>query len=105
MLFNTKFTDSLKVALDPPQTLLFSLERNTSPKTVNIFLHFAFFLHFIYSTMLLKVLKVTNTSKSKVIFKVKTTQPSWYYVRPNQQVLDVGKSEDVIILLVEHECK
>lgn len=48
---------------------------------------------------------MTNISSSKVAFKVKTTQPSWYYVRPNQQVLDVGKSEDVSIVLVDTECK
>jgi len=35
---------------------------------------------------------------------VKTTQPTWYYVRPNQQMLDVGQSEDVAILLIDTEC-
>jgi hypothetical protein len=40
-----------------------------------------------------------------VAFKVKTTQPSWFYVRPNQHVLDVGQTEDVSIVLVEGECK
>lgn len=49
-------------------------------------------------------MKVTNTSKNRVVFKVKTTQPSWYYVRPNQQMLDVGQTEDVTILLVDTEC-
>jgi hypothetical protein len=51
-----------------------------------------------------QVLKVTNTSPHKVVFKVKTTQPSWYYVRPNQQVVDVGKTEEVVIVLVDAEC-
>ena len=35
---------------------------------------------------------------------MKTTQPSWYYVRPNQQVVDVGKTEEVVIVLVDAEC-
>ena len=36
---------------------------------------------------------------------MKTTQPSWYYVRPNQQVLDVGQTEEIAIVLVEAEVK
>jgi hypothetical protein len=36
---------------------------------------------------------------------VKTTQPSWYYVRPNQDILDVNQSEDVVVLMVETENK
>jgi hypothetical protein len=48
---------------------------------------------------------VKNISSSKIIFKVKTTQPSWYYVRPNQQLLDAGESEKVMISLVESEYK
>lgn len=39
-----------------------------------------------------------------MIFKVKTTQPSWYYVRPNQSVLEVGAKEEVVIALVDTEC-
>lgn len=46
-----------------------------------------------------------NTSSRRVIFKVKTTQPSWYYVRPNQSVLDVGESEEVSVVLLDTECK
>ena len=52
----------------------------------------------------MKILRVTNISQSKVVFKVKTTQPTWYYVRPNQHVLDIGKTEEVIIVLVQSEC-
>jgi hypothetical protein len=52
-----------------------------------------------------KILKVTNLSQSKVVFKIKTTQPSWYYVRPNQQILDIGQTEEVTIALVEAEGK
>ena len=48
---------------------------------------------------------ITNISNARVAFKVKTTQPTWFYVRPNQHVLDVGQSEDVSIVLVESECK
>ena len=51
-----------------------------------------------------QTLKVTNTSDTKVAFKVKTTQPSWYYVRPNQHILDVGQTEEVTITLVDSEC-
>jgi hypothetical protein len=50
-----------------------------------------------------KNLRIINTSKFKIAFKVKTTQPSWYYVRPNQQVLDPGQIENVVIVLVEAE--
>lgn len=70
------------ISVEPPSTLVFKLERGVQSRAV---------------------LKVTNTSQQKVVFKVKTTQPTWYYVRPNQQVLDVGASEDVNILLVDTE--
>lgn len=48
---------------------------------------------------------MANASGQKVVFKVKTTQPSWYYVRPNQHILDENQSEDVVVLMVETECK
>ena len=76
-------TEQALVTLSPPETLIFQLEKDVSPRAV---------------------LKVTNTSQNKVVFKVKTTQPSWYYVRPNQQVVDVGKTEEVAIVLVDAEC-
>ena len=38
------------------------------------------------------------------VFKVKTTQPSWYYVRPNQQIVKPGATEEVSIVLVDNEC-
>jgi hypothetical protein len=47
------------------------------------------------------ILRITNISGSKVVFKVKTTQPAWYYVRPNQQIMDIGKSDEVTIIIVE----
>ena len=36
-------------------------------------------------------MKVTNTSQHRIICKIKTTQPKWYAVRPNQRMLDVGE--------------
>jgi hypothetical protein len=51
------------------------------------------------------VLKITNSSSAAVAFKVKTTQPTWYYVRPNQAVLAAGAAELVTVVLVETECK
>jgi len=71
------------ISLSPPETLLFRLERDTNSKSI---------------------LKVTNTSNFKIIFKIKTTQPTWYFVRPNQSILDIGQSENVSIVLVEGEC-
>lgn len=70
------------VELNPPAVLKFNLERNTQVKAT---------------------LTIKNLSDSKVVFKVKTTQPSWYYVRPNQQILDVDQTESVQILVVEGE--
>jgi len=52
-----------------------------------------------------QVLRITNTSGEKVAFKVKTTQPTWYYVRPNQQIVDIGQTEEVTIVMVDTECK
>lgn len=75
---------SKQVSLSPSDELVFRLARNTEVKAV---------------------LKVTNTSDSKIVFKVKTTQPAWYYVRPNQQVVDVGATEEVSVVIVEDEMK
>lgn len=71
------------VTLSPPDCLVFELERGNQSKTI---------------------LKVTNVSQGSIVFKVKTTQPTWYYVRPNQQMLEAGKTEDVEIILVDTEC-
>ena len=67
----------------PSDALSFHLVKNQSPKTI---------------------LKITNTSAQCIVFKVKTTQPSWYYVRPNQQMVRVGATEEVSIVLVDNEC-
>lgn len=76
-------SSSTLIKLTPSSTLTFQLERGAQPKTV---------------------LKVANITASKILFKVKTTQPTWYYVRPNQQILAPGQVEDVAILMVEAEC-
>jgi hypothetical protein len=55
--------------------------------------------------MILQTLKVTNISSSKIVYKVKTTQPSWYYVRPNQNVLQEQETDEVYIVLVDNEAK
>ena len=70
------------ITLSPPDCLTFHLSKNTEAR---------------------EVLKVTNVSNSKIIFKVKTTQPSWYYVRPNQSLLQEGESENVVIVLIEND--
>lgn len=51
------------------------------------------------------VLNITNVSSKRVIFKVKTTQPNFYLVRPNQQIVDVGSTEAIVIALTESERK
>mmetsp|Transcript_17664 Transcript_17664/g.35749 ORF Transcript_17664/g.35749 Transcript_17664/m.35749 type:complete len:307 (+) Transcript_17664:55-975(+) len=75
--------NSALVKLTPSSTLSFPLERGSQPRTI---------------------LKVANLTNSKILFKVKTTQPTWYYVRPNQQLLAAGQVEDVAIVMVEAEC-
>lgn len=69
--------------LVPEEVLTFDLKNEVSPKVV---------------------LRVSNTSSGRIAFKVKTTQPTWYFVRPNQQMLDVGQTEEVSIALVDTEC-
>jgi len=44
-----------------------------------------------------------HDTKSHIAFKVKTTQPRRYLVRPNQGVVAPGKSETVTIILVEKD--
>jgi len=48
-------------------------------------------------------LKHTGTSDDCIAFKVKTTQPRRYLVRPNQGLIRPGESETVSILLVEKD--
>lgn len=72
------------VSLSPASNLSFDLDYGTQPETL---------------------LKVTNTSQHRIICKIKTTQPKWYAVRPNQRMLDVGESEDIVIALIEKACR
>ncbi|CAM9678494.1 unnamed protein product, partial [Choristocarpus tenellus] len=51
------------------------------------------------------LLTLTNDSFTEIAFKVKTTEPKRYLVRPNQGLIDVGTSEKVNVYLVERECK
>jgi D-Tyr-tRNAtyr deacylase len=46
-----------------------------------------------------KILVLQNVTSEKVAFKVKTTAPKRYCVRPNAQVLEPGKSQEVQVLL------
>ena len=46
-------------------------------------------------------LTVSNSSNGPIAYKVKTTQPSWYYVSPNQDVIPAGGSFKVLISLVD----
>lgn len=48
-------------------------------------------------------LKHPGTTESHIAFKVKTTQPRRYLVRPNQGIVAPGSSETVAILLVEKD--
>uniref|UniRef100_A0A7S3LDL8 MSP domain-containing protein n=1 Tax=Amphora coffeiformis TaxID=265554 RepID=A0A7S3LDL8_9STRA len=48
-------------------------------------------------------LKHPGGSAGSVAFKVKTTQPRRYLVRPNQGIITAGKTEEVQILLVEKD--
>ena len=48
-------------------------------------------------------LSVKNTSGKRVMFKVKTTQPMWYFVKPNFDVLDIGQEMDIKVVLIDEE--
>lgn len=51
-------------------------------------------------------LSMTNTSEtSNVLFKVRTTQPMWYFVRPNQDIIKPGETVDLVFTLTEAECE
>mmetsp|Transcript_30778 Transcript_30778/g.57394 ORF Transcript_30778/g.57394 Transcript_30778/m.57394 type:complete len:305 (+) Transcript_30778:118-1032(+) len=74
-------SDKDLVALDP-EIISLGLSRDTAPKIT---------------------LRITNISDSTIAFKVKTTQPTWYFVRPNQHVVEPKKTEEVtIVLIIEH---
>lgn len=74
-------SDKDLVALDP-EIISLGLSRDTAPKIT---------------------LRITNISDTTIAFKVKTTQPTWYFVRPNQHVIEPKKTEEVtIVLIIEH---
>ncbi|CAN0152699.1 unnamed protein product, partial [Discosporangium mesarthrocarpum] len=50
------------------------------------------------------VLKLSNLSSEKVAYKVKTTEPKRYLVRPNQGVIGPGGTGHIDVYLVEREC-
>ncbi|CAM9608438.1 unnamed protein product, partial [Scytosiphon promiscuus] len=50
------------------------------------------------------VLSVSNSSEVTIAFKVKTTEPRRYLVRPNQGLVGPGESESVNVFLIEKEC-
>ena len=56
-------------------------------------------------SIFMQTLRISNISDECVAFKVKTTQPTWYYVRPNQHVVEPNKTEDVVIVLITEHCK
>lgn len=66
------------VKLDPPKELVFDFNK-TEPET--------------------QVLKITNITNENVAFKVKTTAPKAYLVRPSNDVLKAGVSVEVQVLL------
>eukprot|EP00510_Aplanochytrium_minuta_P002987 CAMPEP_0184009942 /NCGR_PEP_ID=MMETSP0954-20121128/2910_1 /TAXON_ID=627963 /ORGANISM="Aplanochytrium sp, Strain PBS07" /LENGTH=239 /DNA_ID=CAMNT_0026289421 /DNA_START=492 /DNA_END=1208 /DNA_ORIENTATION=+ len=51
------------------------------------------------------VLKIRNVSDVQLAFKVKTTMPKRYLVRPNQDVVDGGQTMDVRISLQTKEAR
>ncbi|KAJ3017829.1 phosphatidylinositol-binding protein scs2 [Thoreauomyces humboldtii] len=52
-----------------------------------------------FSSVVKRTLTVTNTHSSAIAFKVKTTAPKQYCVRPNSAVVPRGQSLDVQVLL------
>lgn len=52
------------------------------------------------------ILKIKNISSNRrIIFKVKTTQPTWYFVKPSQDVIDIDDKKEIEIQIVESECR
>lgn len=49
------------------------------------------------------LLRMKNVSSKRVMYKVKTTQPMWYFVRPNFDVLEGGEEVEVAVALIDEE--
>jgi len=52
-----------------------------------------------FTEIVVSDLKLTNPSQQKVCFKVKTTAPKRYCVRPNSGIIDPGASVTVAVML------
>lgn len=72
------------LSLSPSDALKFQVDGITPPRTY---------------------LKITNNSAVHALYKVKTTQPNWYYVKPNQTVLAPGESIEVGIAVNEENAR
>ena len=75
--------DNKIISVTPSDALVFRLKRDSESKVT---------------------LRITNTSlDSCIAYKIKTTQPTWYIVKPSQHVIDVGNYKDIEISIVENE--
>lgn len=51
-------------------------------------------------------LSMSNPSETcNVLFKVRTTQPMWYFVRPNQDIIKPGETVELVFTLTDAECE
>jgi hypothetical protein len=76
---------SATIELNPPEMLAFNLvDPSVAPKSI---------------------LTVTNKGNQKIAFKVKTTKPRRYLVRPNQGLVDAGQSTEVTVILQQKDCE
>lgn len=72
------------VILEPAESLAFTLQAQTAPQAV---------------------LTIRNVSDSrKIAFKVKTTRPLRYLVRPNQGMLGPNGSAAIMVILQQRDC-
>ena len=75
-------SDGALVAIQPAEKLVFTLKANQENR-VKLF--------------------IRNVSKDKVAFKVKTTMPTCYFVKPNQDVLGIDGKMGIDIALTKEE--
>ena len=72
------------IRLDPKDVLNFALAHQVSPQTA---------------------LTIYNTTESEYLtFKVKTTRPMRYLVRPNQGLIGPGGSATIVVILQQKDC-
>jgi len=74
--------DNKLINVTPSDVLVFKLKRDSESKIS---------------------LRITNTADSFIAYKIKTTQPTWYVVKPSQHVIDIGQYKDIEISIVENE--